>query len=386
MKIIINGKTFDFSERTVQALLSSGIEGTEFHKQSGRRMLPVALPLTANNQRVNSISDWGSYLPSNDLNYETIFPIVIEEKGSELLSGNGRMKDVTKDTFTIEAWGDASDWVPAMREVLLSDLAPPDFLWDNADIDATILACATVTPYDAGLERCYPAIVYKPVTDGYWLYENMLPAIPVLSLIERFFGSIQPIGFTIQSEFLYSNFFKRLILPYCWGTFGRRDEDYNILNTDFMASVATVYVPASPTDYTIHWDDETTAPNFDNVGMYDPLTGISVITENGFYRVRIEALSPSQLPFQFFNYAYLYMNVNGTRTFLGWTWIADASVINYDNYHSFNAGDVVFFECVLDVYYAYANVPAVINSGTVSIKKNARVPNRRYYILGRNTS
>lgn len=374
MKIIINGKTFDFSERTVQALLSSGIEGTEFHKQSGRRMLPVALPLTANNQRVNSISDWGSYLPSNDLSYENIFPIVIEEKGSELLSGNGRMKDVTKDTFTIEAWGEASDWVPAMREVLLSDLAPPDFLWDSADIDATILACATATPYDAGLERCYPAIVYKPVTDGYWLYENMLPAIPVLSLIERFFGSIQPIGFTIQSEFLYSNFFKRLILPYCWGTFGRRDEEYNILNTDFMASITTVWYGSSPPlilpdNYIIHWDDETTAPNFDNVGMYDNSTGISVITENGFYRVRVENLT--HLPLvsgQGYLFAYLYMNVNGTRVFLRKV-SSNGGVANYDAYHEFFAGDIVYFEGVYDPFVTWGNAPVLHDAGTVSIKK-----------------
>lgn len=375
MKIIINGKEFDFESKTVQALLSSGIEGTEFHKQSGRRMLPVTLPLTANNQKVNNIIDWGSIAPANDLNYDNIFPIVVEEKGSELLVGNGRMKEVGKDTFTIEAWGEASDWVPAMREVLLSDLAPDDFVWDTSDIDAVITACATVNPYDAGFERCYPAIVYKPVLDGYWLYENMLPAIPVLTLIERFFGSIQPIGFTIQSEFLYSEFFKRLILPYGWGTFGRRDDDYNVLNTDFRASITVVWygsIPGliQPDNYIIHWDDETTPPNFDNTGMYDNSTGISVITENGYYKVRIENLT--HLPLlsgQTYQWAYLYMNVNGTRIYLTKV-SSNGGVANYDQYHEFFAGDVVYFEGVYDPFETWGNYPVLHDAGTLSISKS----------------
>lgn len=376
MKIIINGKEFDFASNTVQALLSSGIEGTEFHKQSGRRMLPVSLPNTANNLKTNNVSDWGSILPSNDLNYENIFPIVIEEKGSELLVGNGRMKEVAKDTFTIEAWGEASDWVPAMREIVLADLAPDDFIWDSADIDNIITACATDTPYDAGFERCYPAIVYKPVTDGLWLYEYMYPAIPVLTLIERFFGSIQPIGFTIQSEFLYSDFFKRLILPYGWGTFGRRDEDYNVRNTDFKASITTVWYGSNPPlitpdSYHIVWDDETTAPNFDNAGMYDNTSGKAVITENGLYRIRIENLKPIPLVSgQGYTTGYVYLNINGVRTYIG-SHAAGTGEFNYDALRTLSAGDIIFFE---GSYYINISNPATAspvfyNAGTVNISK-----------------
>lgn len=376
MKLIINGKEYDFSSNTVQALLSSGIEGTEFHKQSGRRMLPVSLPLTANNQKTNNISDWGSIIPSNDLNYENIFKVVIEEKGSELLVGNGRMKEVNSDTFTIEAWGDASDWVPAMREIVLADLAPDDFIWDSADIDNIITACATDSPYDAGFERCYPAIVYKPVTDGFWLYDYMYPAIPVLSLIERFFGSIQPIGFTIQSEFLYSDFFKRLILPYGWGTFGMRDEQYNLLNTDFKASITTVWYGSNPLfitpdSYHIVWDDETTPPNFDNAGMYDNSNGQSVITENGVYRIRIEKLKPIPLVSgQGYTTGYVYLNLNGTRIFIG-AHAAGNGEFNYDALRTLDAGDIVFFEgsYYIDIGNPATSAPVYYNAGTVNISK-----------------
>lgn len=378
IKVIIDGVIYDISNRSVNTNLSSSIVGNSLVKQGNKRLLPVTLPLSTHNASTQKTPQQWS---TSEDQYEGLLALIVEVEGMEILNGYAKRNTVetNKNTGTIqvEGWDKNADWTKELNRTL--DLfAPADFLWDDADIDAVIAACGIDNPYDAGFDRCYPAIMYAPNALGNWLYETMLPAIPVLSLLERFFGSIQPIGYTIVSNFLYSDFFKRLILPFCWGRFGNRDNNYQIQNTDFKASITTVWYgstpPAiTPDSFILHFDDDSTSPNFDNALVYNTATGEFTVPENGQYTLRIEKLKPLFVtPGTLYCFGRLYININGVRYFLvlfgqGW---AGWGEINWSHFYNFLAGDVIYFEAFFGDPAGFGfDTPVYFESGTLSASK-----------------
>lgn len=376
IKVIIDGVIYDISNSSVNTNLSSSIVGNSLVKQGNKRLLPVTLPLSTHNASTQKTPQQWS---TSEDQYEGLRALIVEVEGMEILNGYAKRNTVetNKNTGTIqvEGWDKNADWTKELNRTL--DLfAPADFLWDDADIDAVIAACGIDNPYDAGFDRCYPAIMYAPNALGNWLYETMLPAIPVLSLLERFFGSIQPIGYTIVSNFLYSDFFKRLILPFCWGRFGNRDNNYQIQNTDFKASITTVWYgstpPAiTPDSFILHFDDDSTSPNFDNALVYDTATGEFTVPENGQYTLRIEKLKPIPLVSgQGYDLGRLYININGTRSLIA-SFGAGWGEVNWSQVYTFAATDVIYFEAYYDPELVWGfTQPVFFNNGSLSASKN----------------
>ena len=376
IKVIIDGVIYDISNRSVNTNLSSSIVGNSLVKQGNKRLLPVTLPLSTHNASTQKTPQQWS---TSEDQYEGLRSLVVEVEGMEILNGYAKRNTVETNknvgSIQIEGWDKNADWTKELNRTL--DLfAPADFLWDDADIDAVIAACGIDNPYDAGFDRCYPAIMYAPNALGNWLYETMLPAIPVLSLLERFFGSIQPIGYTIVSNFLYSDFFKRLILPFCWGRFGNRDNNYQIQNTDFKASITTVWYgstpPAiTPDSFILHFDDDSTSPNFDNALVYDTATGEFTVPENGQYTLRIEKLKPIPLVSgQGYDLGRLYININGTRSLIA-SFGAGWGEVNWSQVYTFAATDVIYFEAYYDPELVWGfTQPVFFNNGSLSASKN----------------
>lgn len=295
VKIHIDNEAVDFQNNTLRRLsLNSEIEGTGFNTRQSARMLPLKIPATGRNN-VNQHHGYNYGTTEGD----GLVPVIIKVGGMELISGKGkRTKSISSNQpneYQLQAWGTNVDWVQSAATTTLADIAPASFVWNSADIDAVQAATHTNDPIFADVERLYPHLIYKHNTDKKWLYNHMIPALPIKQFFQRFFNSI---GYTVVSEFYDSSEFNRLFMPFTFGRFGRTDTYYQE-NTNFEGD----------------WDEETYSmpPN-----MGTPQSPIilfdETLTATGNYTINLPSLTilvDAPGASSNFGFFYVELRING---------------------------------------------------------------------------
>lgn len=287
LQIYIDGdKLLDVEESNKGISLSSEVERVgQFGFVPSNSSQPFSVPKTRRNRSVLA-------------NLEDVFDIVIRAKDIEALKGKGK-KTETDNRYNVDAWGTNANWITDLEDTSLADIATFANLttvWSGANIDTNLseLATETTDPQTTTNSKAfaYFPILYRKQIDRRWNNEDLYPHINVFWFIEQGFLSQ---GWKIDSRFMAKTQFRRLYIPYCWGRFGLSDE-YLTDNVNMRAettALQTISISSGDGEQVerVEFDDESTAPNFDNGANYNNTTFLYTVPEKGIYEIEVSNLT-----------------------------------------------------------------------------------------------
>ena len=217
-------------------------------------------------------------------------PCIIKVDGTPVLRGEVKVKNVItkgkKKEYVLQIIGDNSDWVKQLETLYLNQLtkfdsanANTDHTFNKATIEASWSGSYSDLKTVSSYAYFYPVINYGGWQNGSGVVVNdMRPAVYIKAILDAGF---QEAGYTINSTFLNSTDFKKLVLPYYGHGFGIDDtfisnrkfragrttdqqiHDINTYTTEKQYDTHTIIVPLN---------DDSTSPNFDTGTLYNTST------------------------------------------------------------------------------------------------------------------
>ena len=226
LKLLIDNTPLDVhSVEDVPIAITYQLEDKDdFQKKKSSESFNITLPATLNNNKIfNSF-----YNPAiADFTTGEVFKshrrCIIEAEGYELLVGKSFLVKATHDdkplSYEINCYGDNADWMIDLKEATLYDfIKQVKFIFSKAVVEAS-------WSYD-GSNEALP-YVFAPIrygrptdkdknNDGNYLPAYMRPSLSVYWILYWGFKSV---GYRIQSAFFNTHYFRRLVMPWTWGTF-----------------------------------------------------------------------------------------------------------------------------------------------------------------------
>ena len=235
-------------------------------------------------------------------------PCIIKVDGTPVLRGEIKVKNVItkgrKKEYVLQIIGDNSDWVKQLENLYLNELTEFDTASANTDHTfnkATIEASWSGSYSDLETVSSY-AYFYPLINYGGWknstgvVVEDLRPAVYIKAILDAGFRQA---GYTINSTFLNSTDFKKLVLPYHSHGFGLSDSYIDAKK--FRAGRTTDHTEEqlnyiTPVQYDTHtiivpFNNDSTSPNFDTGGLYNTTTykysanGIDDISFKGNFEI-----------------------------------------------------------------------------------------------------
>ena len=226
LKLLIDNHWVDvYSVEDIPIAINYQLEDKEdFQKKKSSESFNIALPATLNNNKIfNSF-----YNPAiADFTAGEIFkshrPCSIEAEGYELLVGKSFLVKATHDnkplSYEINCYGDNADWMIDLKEATLYDFVKQiKFSFSKAVIEASwnYNGMSESLPYVFAPIRYAGFMDSTKGDDSNYGVTYMRPSLSVYWILYWGFKSI---GYNIQSAFLDSTYFRRLVMPWTWGTF-----------------------------------------------------------------------------------------------------------------------------------------------------------------------
>ena len=205
-KLIIDGVEMDLYDVTKLPLsITKRINNLDGDVQGDFSRASITLPATKNN--INKLGHSRRFLPFR-----------IEVDGSPSFSGTAQIRKgktqsigyaAIEENYQINLISNNSSWFVVLGDTLLSDLTDIIIPWNDTYVDAGWTAPNGTNDW------CFPLIKWKEwltfSVDHYKIkYEEATPALLIAPLIRAAFNSI---GYTIDSVFFDTDFFKKLIIP-----------------------------------------------------------------------------------------------------------------------------------------------------------------------------
>lgn len=209
---------------------------------------------------------------------------VMDENGHEIMIGKAILKNGTHNInpkdYSYDLYGDNADWKIDLQESTLfdflkqltftfsKDIVIQSWQFDGTNQDLPYVFAPIRFRLPMGGTRVDAANVVTPIDD------NMLPIYlkPCLSKYWILFWAFKSIGYRIQSTFFDSEYFRRQVMPWTWGSF-LSSEGTNLNIHNFLAkSAAEAYYNAPDGRHYFWWDlgvsNDSTDGAFDNNDDY----------------------------------------------------------------------------------------------------------------------
>ncbi|MGB1204430.1 MAG: hypothetical protein ACPG5B_02220 [Chitinophagales bacterium] len=296
-EIIINGQTADLPiDFANQLKLSSVLEikGNDLATKhdDGKpskgtlHLSSLSLPATLRNSQV---FEHGHTPAIVDQYANKFMPIQVNVGGNKLLDGICLRTESTKQkgkptSFRINVWASTAHWYN--EKIMVCDVAPNNFIWDEQDIEQNQNDTAIINPVDAGYEFVYFHVIRRNVKNSDSYYNDLYPNLLLKPMIDKYFNQQ---GFQVDWDLMDSEVGKRLCFPHTWGRFGNTEEFINE-NVKVVASIdnsAGETYQANQLEDLIFFDDST-LPNYDLGSNYDTTTGTYTAPISGNYIVKME--------------------------------------------------------------------------------------------------
>jgi len=240
----------------------------------------VELPSTGVNDAL--FEDWYSAGTENETTAAILKPFVFEDGGIQILSGQAQLQSgvLMSDryrfkgrSYKVDLYGNNADWTLRLKDVFLRDLPFTDTVYDSANV-----LLGWVANYDLGDYYGFTLIKWKEWnTPGEVGKDEFTPFLFIRSIIDRAFDLI---GYTIESDFLNSDVFKRLILPL--PMIARYPEQFSADYINVSLEEPGTIVPSISNTYVF--------PNYSqpNLGTpYNTATGFYIVPFTGYYEFSI---------------------------------------------------------------------------------------------------
>lgn len=293
----------------------------------------IDLPSTLTNDTL--FSDWYAAGTANELTAPILKDFVFEDGGLTIMTGKAELQSAPllsdrygfkAKSYKVDLYGNNADWTLQLKDLYLRDLPIPSALYDLP----TVMSGWTAK-YDSGDYFGFTLIKWKEwnVT-GQVNIDEFTPFLFIRSLIDYAFDTI---GYTINSNFLDSDVFKRLILP-C-PPIERYPEEFSVdyLNVDLeepgtnIGSTSNTYV----------------FPNFTQPALntpYNSATGFYTVPFTGYYEVYIQASVSSTVGTWGADFS---ATVNGSPSYINNSFF-DLGTVATGNASGSSVSDVVYLQ------------------------------------------
>lgn len=288
INVSIDGRQLDLkSIKDIPLSISYKLEDSEdFQTKKSSESFNVVIPATVKNDQIaNTFHNPGVEDITPGQHFRNFRQAIIEANGIEILTGkclltnaghNGRPLD-----YEFQFFGTNADWMIDLKEKTLFDfLNHITFPYTKQNIidswlfDGTNEALPYVfapVRYGQAMEGGYTNLVMNPppFADDW----NMLPTYmkPSISKYWLLFWGFKSLGYRIASDFFNTNYFRRQVMPWTWGSFNF-SSGTRLDNLDFLAKSARE-VSMINQDITTFWDllvsNDSTNGAFDNNGVYE---------------------------------------------------------------------------------------------------------------------
>ena len=242
----------------------------------------IELPSTGVNDAL--FDDWYAAGTTNETTAAVLKPFVFEDGGVQILSGQASLQSgvLMSDryrfkgrNYKVELYGTNADWTIRMKDIRIRDLDFTSIVYDTAAVIA-----GWGNTYDAGDYYGFTLIKWKEWnTAGQVGIDEFTPFLFIRSILEKAFDTI---GYTISSQFLNSDVFKRLILPLPMPA--RYPEEFS---QDYIN--VSLEEPGTTTGST---GVTYVFPNYSQPNLatpYNIATGYYVVPFTGYYQISVSA-------------------------------------------------------------------------------------------------
>jgi hypothetical protein len=240
----------------------------------------IELPSTGVNDAL--FDDWYAAGSNNELTAATLKPFVFEDGGVQILSGQASLQSgvLMSDryrfkgrSYKVELYGNNSDWTIRMKDIRIRDLDFTSIVYDMA----AVMAGWTAT-YDAGDYSGFTLIKWKEWnTAGQVGIDEFTPFLFIRSILEKAFDTI---GYSISSQFLNSDVFKRLILPLPMPARYPEEFSQDYINVELREAIVDPNGNYFPVIFSTYQQPTLATP-------YDPMTGYYNVPFTGYYQFLI---------------------------------------------------------------------------------------------------
>lgn len=288
VRIAIDDQLVEMTPENISLAINYTLEDPEnFQNKPSVSAFDVVIPATANNDKVTnsfhspSIDD----LTEGDY-FKNPLPVTVDVNGEEILKGRALLKKATHTnkplSYTFNIYASNFDWFVDLKEVTLYDLikhvqfnlnkSTISSSWNfNGTNENVPYVFAPVRYSEMFDEAPHPGYSEAMIQD---YSVNPLQLKPSLSVYWIMVWMFRKVGYRIESNFIHSNFFRRLVMPWTWGNFLISDQN-TMSQLSFLAkSQSGVYYNETNEDgASAFWDLEVSNDSingaFDNSGVYE---------------------------------------------------------------------------------------------------------------------
>lgn len=228
VKILIDGSELEFDSANPDFPISFDYQLediSDFQKKKSSESIGLKLPATLNNQRLLNTFQNTAYLDTTESGFfKGIRDFAAITNGLEIFSGKAFPKRAKKKggrptSYEINVFGNNADWIIPLKDVTLFDILK------HVEFKFTKTNIVNSWQFDGANENM--PYVFAPVKYAKWMdqtnqtdknYEiqSMKPSLSVYWILVWAFKSA---GYKIESEFLNSNWGRRAVMPWTFGSF-----------------------------------------------------------------------------------------------------------------------------------------------------------------------
>lgn len=212
-----------------------------------------------------------------DFNPNLKVPFVLYTDGVEQLRGYMRLRSIDRDQqqlgrmfYNVELYGALSNIFTDLADKKLSDL---DYSSDNHTYDRTNQRATWSNVNSDDGNYVYPMINYGITSEATWKVEDFFPAISLRSLVQKI---VTGVGYSWDSTFLDSSYFKKLYVPFCGDKLTLSPS--GVANSLFQAR-STVALSGNAQVSPFQFDNEISDPS----NQYDPVTYTFTAAQSGWH-------------------------------------------------------------------------------------------------------
>lgn len=225
ISIKMNGNVLDIPQtKELPVALNYMIEAEDdFRQKKADSGFDITVPATPNNSgKLTTL-----FNPASEVNFDDPVDVVIVSAGNEIMHGKGfvtagREQDGKPLGFDIDVYGGNADWVIPNKELTLHDVINAlTHTFDKTTIEASFghngtdenrfFVYAPVRnrePFGEPNSADIPDDIFRPI--------NARPSLFIYWLL---YAGFKRQGYQISSTFMNTNYFRRMVMPWTWGSF-----------------------------------------------------------------------------------------------------------------------------------------------------------------------
>jgi hypothetical protein len=255
----------------------------DFQTKTSSTALSVTVPATLNNDRTGntfhnpSIED---FTPTEI--YRNYRSVVVEAGSCEIFLGKAILTSASHTAkpqdYQYDFYGNNGDWIIPLKDKTLYDfIKHVQFLfleetvsnsWNFDGTDPMLPYVFAPVRYGSPMESYVPTFLgLDPILDYNMTVNYMKPSISVYWIL---YWAFQSLGYKISSTFLDSEYFRRLIMPWTWGSFITAEGPLQD-NLDFLAKSVNHFSHSGNFDDSyvdLDVSNVTTGGGFNNNNVY----------------------------------------------------------------------------------------------------------------------